>query len=209
MAFISLTGHAQPLQNLKKAKAYFTELIQQLEPIEGIYDVKNTIEVYSACAGWESIKQHCVCAVLKSSDLYFVHSIEGDVKGLIGSIEKMSGPKSYSFEKVDGNGNMKKIHFQQNDLFSFELKEENTNRSAKSRVFTKFIKKYPTIEMYANLEQAENAGYAFKASYIRNLVELLPTGITMPQTNLLAGKALPKQVDLASKAVCMIIVNGD
>ena len=57
--------------------------------------------------------------------------------------------------------------------------------------------------------EAENAGYAIKASYIRNLVELLPTGITMPQTNLLAGKALPKQVELASKAVCVIIVNGD
>lgn len=60
----------------------------------------------------------------------------------------------------------------------------------------------------AKHREAENAGYAIKASYIRNLVELLPTGITMPQTNLLAGKALPKQVELASKAVCMIIVNG-
>ena len=61
----------------------------------------------------------------------------------------------------------------------------------------------------AKHREAENAGYAIKASYIRNLVELLPTSITMPQTNLLAGKALPKQVELASKAVCMIIVDGD
>ena len=61
----------------------------------------------------------------------------------------------------------------------------------------------------AKHREAENAGYAIKASYIRNLVELLPTSITMPQINLLAGKALPKQVELASKAVCMIIVNGD
>lgn len=157
LAFISLTGYAQPLQNMKKAKAYFAEHIQQLEPIEGIYDVENTIELYSANAGWESIKQHFVCAILKSSDCYFVHSFEGDVKGLIGSVEKMSEPKSYSFEKVDGNGNLKKIHFQLNDLFSFKLNEENTNRSAKSRVFTKFIKKFPTIDMYmyAELEQAE------------------------------------------------------
>lgn len=155
LAVISLTGYAQPLQNMKKAKAYFAEHIQQLEPIEGIYDVENAIELFSAYAGWESIKQHFVCAILKSSDCYYVHSFEGDVQGLIGSIEKMSGPKSYSFEKVDGNGNMKKIHFQLNDLFSFELNEENTNRSAKSRVFTKFIKKYPTLDMYAELEQAE------------------------------------------------------
>ena len=61
----------------------------------------------------------------------------------------------------------------------------------------------------AKHRETENAGYAIKASYIRNLVEHLPTGITMPQTNLLVGKALPKQVELASKAVCMIIVNGD
>lgn len=56
---------------------------------------------------------------------------------------------------------------------------------------------------------AENAGYAVKASYIRNLVELLPQNINFPQTNQLAGKTLPKQVELASKAVCLIIVNGD
>ncbi len=56
---------------------------------------------------------------------------------------------------------------------------------------------------------AENAGYAVKASYIRNLVELLPQNITFPQTNQLTGKNLPNQVELASKAVCLIIVNGD
>lgn len=61
----------------------------------------------------------------------------------------------------------------------------------------------------AKHREAENAGYAIKASYIRNLVELLPTTISMPQTNMLAGKALPKQVELASKAVCVIIVNDD
>lgn len=57
--------------------------------------------------------------------------------------------------------------------------------------------------------QAENAGYAIKASYIRNLVELLPTSIAFPQTNLLKGKSLPQQVEQASKSVCLIIVNGN
>ena len=61
----------------------------------------------------------------------------------------------------------------------------------------------------AKHREAENAGYAIKANYIRNLVDLLPTSITMPQTNLLTSKALPKQVELASKAVCIIIVNDD
>lgn len=56
--------------------------------------------------------------------------------------------------------------------------------------------------------QAENAGYAIKANYIRNLVELLPTTVSFPQTNTLSGKTLPQQVEQASKTVCLIIVNG-
>lgn len=55
---------------------------------------------------------------------------------------------------------------------------------------------------------AENAGYAIKASYIKNLIDLLPTTITLPEHNILKGKTLPQQVELASKAVCIIIVNG-
>lgn len=57
--------------------------------------------------------------------------------------------------------------------------------------------------------QAENAGYAIKSSYIRNLVELLPYTITLPQNNQLKGKTLPQQVELASKAVCTIIINDN
>lgn len=56
---------------------------------------------------------------------------------------------------------------------------------------------------------AENAGYAIKASYIRNLIDLLPTPITLPEHNILRGKTLPQQVELASKMVCIIIVNGE
>ena len=57
--------------------------------------------------------------------------------------------------------------------------------------------------------KAENAGYAIKASYIRNLVELLPITISFPNINQMEGKTLPQQVELASKAVCLIIVNSD
>lgn len=52
---------------------------------------------------------------------------------------------------------------------------------------------------------AENAGYAVKASYVRNLIDMLPTSITLPQTNMLSGKSLPQQVELASKCVVLII----
>ena len=56
---------------------------------------------------------------------------------------------------------------------------------------------------------AENAGYAIKASYVRNLIDLLPTPITLPEHNILKGKTLTQQVELASKATCIIIVNGE
>jgi S1-C subfamily serine protease len=59
----------------------------------------------------------------------------------------------------------------------------------------------------AKHREAENAGYAIKSSYIRNLVELLPITISFPTNNLLKGKSLPQQVNLASKAVCIVIVN--
>lgn len=52
---------------------------------------------------------------------------------------------------------------------------------------------------------AENAGYAVKASYVRNLIDMLPTSITLPQSNILSGKSLPQQVELASKCVVLII----
>lgn len=57
--------------------------------------------------------------------------------------------------------------------------------------------------------QAENAGYAIKAGYIRNLIELLSPPIALPSTNKLVGKALPQQVALASKAICVVIINED
>lgn len=57
--------------------------------------------------------------------------------------------------------------------------------------------------------QAENAGYAIKSNYIKNLIDMLPIQVRFPQTNLLNGKSLPAQVELAQKFVCLIIVNGE
>ena len=51
----------------------------------------------------------------------------------------------------------------------------------------------------------ENAGYAVKASYVNNLIDMLPTPITLPQTNQLSGKSLTQQVELASKCVVLIL----
>ena len=53
---------------------------------------------------------------------------------------------------------------------------------------------------------AENAGYAIKISYIRNLIDMLPQRITLPQTSQLNGKSLTEQVKNASRHVYIIEV---
>lgn len=368
--FISAAGvWAQPLHSVRNAKEHFANNIQTLDPIEGVYYVENIVEVYSAYAGRETIKQNFVCAILKGSDdFFFVHSIEGDITGLIGDIEKMGDSHNYSFVKVSSDGSPIRIPFQFTDLFSFDIVESKSKRSAASKVTTRFVKKFPTIDMYLNIDdykdikpnkssgtgfflntegyiitnyhvidnaqtitvsginddykesfkatvevadkqndlailkindpsfkaldnipytfkyttssvgedcfvlgyplissmgmdikltngiissrtgfegnvaeyqmsapiqpgnsggplfdksgnvigvvcakhgEAENVGYAIKASYIKSLIELLPNNISLPHNNMLEGKTLPEQVTLASKAVCVIIVNGE
>mgnify|MGYP003583059875 CR=1 FL=1 len=54
---------------------------------------------------------------------------------------------------------------------------------------------------------AENAGYAIKFNYVKNLIELLPQTISFPQINLLNGKGLTDQVKIASNYTYLIVVN--
>jgi S1-C subfamily serine protease len=54
---------------------------------------------------------------------------------------------------------------------------------------------------------AENAGYAIKLSYLKNLIELLPKTINQPTSNILNGKGLTEQVKAASNYVYLIVIN--
>lgn len=373
LLLISLTGSfAQPPQNIEEAKSYLVKNIQELDPIEGLYHVENTVEVYSAYAGREIVKQNFVCAITRTpkEDYFIIQSLKGDIIGPIGVIEKMGDVHSYSLLRGTGNGGTIKTLFKLTDLFSFDIMDSQSYRSASSKTTTHFVKKIPTIDMYRGLDTskgssseessgtgfflnedgyivtnyhvvenaidgnikvssingnnnksfsaevlvtdkqndlailkisdttftplknipytfkfstssigedcfvlgyplissmgkdikltngiissrtgydgnvaqyqtsapvqagnsgaplfdkdgniigviqakhslAENAGYAIKASYIRNLLDLLPTPIILPEYNVLKGKTLPQQVELASKAVCIIIVNGE
>lgn len=58
----------------------------------------------------------------------------------------------------------------------------------------------------AKLMGAENVGYAIKASYIKQLIELLPESIDVPSAAQMKGKPLPQQAELAAKAICRIMV---
>ena len=59
----------------------------------------------------------------------------------------------------------------------------------------------------AKHSQAENAGYAIKTNYLKNLIESLPTNITFQTTNLLQSKPLTEQVKVLKKIVYIIEIN--
>lgn len=54
---------------------------------------------------------------------------------------------------------------------------------------------------------AENATYAIKSTYLKNLIDALPTIITLPTVNILTGKALTDQVKSIKNFVYIIEVN--
>lgn len=54
---------------------------------------------------------------------------------------------------------------------------------------------------------AENASYAIKVNYLKNLIELLPQTINQPTLNALNGKGLTDQVKIASNFTYLIVVN--
>lgn len=56
---------------------------------------------------------------------------------------------------------------------------------------------------------AENAGYAIKVSYLKNLIEMLPQTINQSTVNILNGKGLTEQVKIASNYTYLIIINDN
>jgi hypothetical protein len=59
----------------------------------------------------------------------------------------------------------------------------------------------------AKLTIGENVSYAVKASYLRNLIELLPITPKLQTVNLIAGKNLTDQVKIINKYVYLVEVN--
>jgi S1-C subfamily serine protease len=58
----------------------------------------------------------------------------------------------------------------------------------------------------AKHSETDNVSYAIKSTYLQSIVSSLPNNITLPQTNLLAGKTLSEQVQLVKKFVYIIEV---
>lgn len=56
---------------------------------------------------------------------------------------------------------------------------------------------------------AENASYAIKVSYLKNLIDMLPQSINQPTRNTLNGKGLTEQVKIVSNYTYLIVVNDN
>ena len=58
----------------------------------------------------------------------------------------------------------------------------------------------------ASIPGAENVAYAIKASYLKNLVDVLGVPIQLPQDNSLSGIPLTEQINILSEYVAIILV---
>lgn len=58
----------------------------------------------------------------------------------------------------------------------------------------------------AGVPDAQNVGYAIKASYLRNLIETAPIKISTPTNNLISGLSLPEKIKRISPYVVLIKV---
>lgn len=119
--FSSYTN-AQFTLTLSEAKKVLSEKILDLDPVEGIYDVQNTVVVSQPRYGSETHKQHFTWAIVKvdrfwepgenGKDAFFVISISGSVKGAMGVVEKLGAESYYTFWGADGKGRDKYYRFQ-------------------------------------------------------------------------------------------------
>lgn len=138
-------------------RAYFESClknnIESLDPIEGLYYFDYQLDVYSAYAGHETVKQHMECVILKLEDTengkttFFIHSYDGDAKGLVGDIQKLGDSGFYLFRRFDSQGNGHKTTIKLKDSSSFVVEEENNARTAKSQSRLIAIKIFPTRNM--------------------------------------------------------------
>jgi S1-C subfamily serine protease len=58
----------------------------------------------------------------------------------------------------------------------------------------------------ATFKEADNVSYAIKLNYIRNLIELLPEKIEMPENSDLAGLSLEEKIKILTNYVVLVKV---
>lgn len=165
ICLLSNNGYAQLTITQSEAKETFSEEISDLDPVEGIYDVHNSVVVSAQNFGNQTINQHFTWVIIKldrywetkpnEKDDYVVLSINGDVKGLIGVIRKLGQESYYTLKSADGNGREKNYRFHLENSVAFEITDRSYSGYSVMNKRTTALKSYPTIQMYQDAISAE------------------------------------------------------
>ncbi len=166
------------------AQRYFAQNIGKLDPIEGIYDVNNTVVATIPGFGSQRSVQDFVWAIYKHNDKFLVQSLSGPITGLISYILRIGETNYYKLIRFDKNQKQHEERFELSGLFSFGYSYQDYYMSANSTVTLRAYKKYPTRSMYeeeikraaAEVRKAEEkaakptkwsgTGFALKDGYI-------------------------------------------
>lgn len=167
MSCSDLLAQPKELTNISMAQKYFSEHVLELDPIEGIYDVENIVEVGASGYGAQTIKQNLTWIILDVNKIdygnergfhsdydFLVYSVSGRPTGLMGGINKLSTP-FYTLHSVNANGGEKKITFSLENGVMFKSSDRTYRGNAVSVTNMIAIKSFPTFQMYQDAIYAE------------------------------------------------------
>lgn len=151
------------LTDLNSAKKFFSEHILELDPVEGIYDSENVVEVGVSSYG-QTIKQHFTWIILDIKKLksrlnsdydFLVYSANGDVIGLTGVINTISEGSYYTLKSANANGDFLSFRFQLENNIAFKITDNTHYGNASRLIVTTAIKSFPTVKMYQDAINSE------------------------------------------------------
>lgn len=173
--------NAQPLLTISEAKETFSEKLLDLDPVEGIYDVQNSVVVSDASYGNYSKEQHFTWIIMKldrywevepqKKDDYVVISASGSVTGLMGIVRKLGQEFYYTFKGLDAKGRETNYRFHLENGMAFEIKDNSYDGYASMNKHTTCLKSYPTLQMYQDAiakEARRNAASSGTGFFLSN-----------------------------------------
>lgn len=156
MMLVTLNVQAQNLKgDINNVIVYLQDNIGKIDPIEGVYDMEVELDLFSAYAGREYYCFNYSVAIYRESNHFIIESFSDENRGLFGAIERMGNKNNYSILVGDRRGGSKTFHFQLNDPYSFKYEEKDTHGTARAHFTYKYIKKFPTSDMYAKIEESK------------------------------------------------------
>ncbi|HIZ91694.1 MAG TPA: hypothetical protein H9807_06210 [Candidatus Bacteroides merdavium] len=151
--FFIFSQNYQSLENIEEYKTYFKNNISNLDPIEGIYDVENSITIHCNTNSPQLCNQYLTIAIIKDhsnkNELSFyaisISNEENEYRNVFWGKAKRIGDTLYY--KFTYNLTEKTIRFQFKDN-SFKYSFISNNNGVQSKTSVSALKEYPTQQMY-------------------------------------------------------------